>query len=267
MGSWSYRGLLAKLPRRVDGYLFRRYPGNCLFDAIYDFNVLYWQWLPPSAAFCLKNRIKKAVPRIPPDSHVDGKVSAMCGQFYVEIDAEDLQDIIQKIKQEKALSPVQLSMYDTQPAFIDIRPGVQYPVITKSSRLEPMKWGFALPGGKPLINIRSETAMEKFKVPMAQCRCLVPASGYYEWQRSGASKVKYAFRPPEGAIYMAGCCRIEKGGETARFVILTRAAPEAFRKIHDRMPVVIPRNKAAQWLDEGPDAMGYPVADLICEAR
>ena len=189
----------------------------------------------------------------------------MCGQFYINIDADEIQDIIRKIEQEKASTPEQLSFDDIQPVFINIRPGTKYPVITKSSRLEYMKWGFTLLGGKPLINVRSETALEKFRIPMRQDRCLIPASGYYEWQQAGTSKVKYAFHLPKGVIHMAGCYRMEKGNEAARFVILTRAATEAFREIHDRMPVVIPKDKTAQWLDETPDIMNDPIVDFVCE--
>ncbi len=65
-------------------------------------------------------------------------------------------------------------------------------------------------------------------------RCLIPASGYYEWEKRGKEKIKYAIRP-EGArlLYMAGIYRIEKGAPV--FTILTREVALGIAFIHDRM--------------------------------
>ena len=83
-----------------------------------------------------------------------------------------------------------------------------------------------------------------FRKAMAEGRCLIPATGYYEWDES---KKKFLFSQPEGGLlYMAGLYRPWEG--VNRFVILTREAAGDAREIHSRMPVVIPKNLREEWL-------------------
>ena len=128
-----------------------------------------------------------------------------------------------------------------------------------------MIWGAKNKVGQMLINMRSETALEKFSAPMRVDCCLIPASGYYEWQGDGTNKAQYSFSSPQGVIYMAGCYWAEERSTIAKFVILTRAATEAFKAIHDRMPVVIRSERIDEWLNRNPDAMGDPILDFACE--
>ena len=116
-----------------------------------------------------------------------------------------------------------------------------------------MRWGYTLEGGRRLINARSETAATRpmFRDGMRQRRCAVPATNYYEWQRAGgARKEKYTIRPADGELfYMAGIYRIESGRPV--FTILTREPAEPVAFIHDRMPVILPTDLVADWLDPG----------------
>ncbi len=140
----------------------------------------------------------------------------------------------------------------------EIRPTDIAPVIATGRNGErgvfPMKWGFALPGKAPLINARAETAGEKpmFREAWKAHRCIVPACGYYEWEHrteNGKKKTgqKYFLRPEgSGAVWMCGLYRIEEGLPV--FVVLTREAGEGIRFIHDRMPLMLPEDRAREWI-------------------
>jgi putative SOS response-associated peptidase YedK len=99
---------------------------------------------------------------------------------------------------------------------------------------------------------------------MRERRCLIPASGYYEWAagRRG-QKAKYYFHSPNGSLYLAGCWRQEPQG--AAFVILTRDAVNGCEAVHDHMPVIIPRELADEWLNGNPKVMERSETELIFE--
>ncbi len=118
-----------------------------------------------------------------------------------------------------------------------------------------------------LINARCETAAEKpaFRAAMKYRRCLVPASGFYEWRRSGKDKQAFFIRPRNGgAVGFAGVYETyiaPDGSEIDTAAILTGAANRLMAPIHDRMPVVIPEAAFDRWLD--PALKPAEVADLL----
>ena len=118
----------------------------------------------------------------------------------------------------------------------------------------PMVWGFT---GKQsyLFNTRVETADQKpmWKESLERRRCIIPASWYYEWQHltspDGKTKNgdKYMFQPRGASTtLMAGIYRIEDG--FPHFSILTRDPGNEIRSIHDRMPVILDAQDAAEWI-------------------
>lgn len=113
-----------------------------------------------------------------------------------------------------------------------------------------MVWGFSNPVNKGLIiNARAETAREKitFADSIAKRRCVIPASGFYEWD---PYKARYRFTSPDGGlILLAGFYRREQG--VPRFTILTTEANESMISIHDRMPVMIGREEIRPWIEDG----------------
>ena len=170
----------------------------------------------------------------------------MCGRFYIasEDSTEELQAIIDSL-QRKTNAPVKIG---------EIRPTDDAPVIANSKNLIPspflMRWGYSLRDRPPVINARSETAADKtlFRDGMTQRRCLVPASHYFEWERIGNRKIKNVIKPAGSRMmYMAGLYRIEQG--KPEFTILTREPSECIRHIHDRMPVILPREVLGDWLN------------------
>ena len=87
---------------------------------------------------------------------------------------------------------------------------------------------------------------------MKQRRCLIPASHYFEWARQPGQRTKYALRPAQrGTVYLAGIYHLENhdGIIVPAFTILTREAATEIAFIHPRMPVMLPRNVCADWLN------------------
>jgi len=114
---------------------------------------------------------------------------------------------------------------------------------------------------RPLINARSETAAEKpsFRQAMARRRCLVPASGFFEWKGKAGAKQPFLFRRPDHEpIAIAGLFEVwhGQGGEVIESVtLLTTEANARVRPVHDRMPVILDARDFDRWLDrEGRDA-------------
>ena len=177
----------------------------------------------------------------------------MCGRYYIEDD--DVQEELVKIIAEVNHRHHSTEQEGTLKTSGEIFPTDLVPVIANSRNMEPtpfaMKWGFRLPNNnRPIINARSEDASGKplFKDGMLQRRCLVPASGYYEWEKRGKEKVKYAIKPTgEGVVYMAGIYRVEEG--QPMFTILTREVAPGIAFIHDRMPVILPEAARRDWLN------------------
>ena len=184
----------------------------------------------------------------------------MCGRYYIEIDEEELREIVSEAEKKTQATSEQLTLKTGG----DIFPTDTVPVQTGIGLYQPMRWGFVAYNGKPVINARSETVMEKpmFKESMLERRCLIPASGYYEWQKDGGRKIKYRLFIPGSSMYFAGCWRQEKGRGFYTFVILTQPAADGLAFIHDRMPVIIPRSLSGDWLQGGPDAMREAVTEL-----
>jgi putative SOS response-associated peptidase YedK len=105
-----------------------------------------------------------------------------------------------------------------------------------------------------LINARAETAAEKpaFRAAMRRRRCLIPADGFYEWQKTETAKRPFFFQlQDERPFAMAGLWETWQGpdGPVESCTILTTAANELVAKLHERMPVILEPQAYAAWLD------------------
>ncbi len=129
--------------------------------------------------------------------------------------------------------------------------------------------------GTRLINARAETAQEKpsFRSALRRRRCLVPADGFYEWQRVTGGKQPWLIRRRDRSGFaMAGLWERWRGpgGPLETFTILTTRPNSVVAPLHDRMPVIVAPEQFHLWLDpeiEDPEALRpilapAPAADL-----
>lgn len=132
--------------------------------------------------------------------------------------------------------------------------------------------------GMKMINARSETVTSKpaFRAAATRRRCLVPANGYYEWMADTSvgkgPKTPYYLHEPDGApLAMAGLYEIWRDRELPddaaeamlwTCTVITRTAPDSLGHIHERSPVLVPRDMRDDWLDCSAD--GAPgAAELL----
>lgn len=149
--------------------------------------------------------------------------------------------------------------------------------------LVPMAWGFVprwatdpRSGPRP-VNAKAETVRTSppFRDSFKGRRCLLPASGFFEWEKVGEDKVPYLFRPAVGGLLaFAGVWDVwkPKGGGDPLFTcaLITVPANAAVRPLHDRMPAILPRERYAAWLDpktppDAAHALLRPAADDLLE--
>ena len=128
-------------------------------------------------------------------------------------------------------------------------------------RLEVLRWGLIPPWaddpgiGSRMINARSETAPGKpsFRRAFRERRCLIPADGFYEWQRTNGAKQPYYIHMEDGRPFaFAGLWESwSKGGEgeVRTCTILTTGANALVGEVHDRMPVILAHDAYDVWLD------------------
>ena len=128
-------------------------------------------------------------------------------------------------------------------------------------RLEPFQWGFIPSWAKTLeqlrkpINARSETAADKpmFRKSFRSRRCLVPATGFYEWQKIQGGKQPYCIQMSDGKPFaFAGLWDewTDPEGEVIRSMTILTCEPNTLLgEIHNRMPVILSPETYDAWLD------------------
>ena len=149
---------------------------------------------------------------------------------------------------------------------------------TGSRVAEPARWGFPLSTGaksRLVINARAEDVEKRstFRESFARRRCLVPASGFFEWAKIGRIKQPYYFTSRASALVgFAGLWSESRSGKLI-YVILTTASNAVVGRIHDRMPVILDKGHHAAWLrGRLPNATAqtifepWPAADMLSKA-
>lgn len=140
--------------------------------------------------------------------------------------------------------------------------------------------------GARMINARREGLAEKpaFRAAVKKRRCLVPASGYFEWQGEKGSKQPYFIRPPDGSLLLfAGLWEVwrDAEGEPVRtYTIITGEPGKVGGDIHDRQPVILAPDAWEDWLfapadvalplleaAREPDLVYYPVTKAVGSPR
>ena len=157
--------------------------------------------------------------------------------------------------------------YEWSPRF-NIAPTQIVPIVRQHSSepqrwLSNMRWGLVpywatdLSIGARMINARSEDAASKpaFRESLKKRRCLVPADGFYEWQRAGKIRQPYCFQLMNDSVFaFAGIWDRWKdatGLWIETFSILTTSPNALTSEVHDRMPVILPAEHYDLWLDPG----------------
>ena len=113
--------------------------------------------------------------------------------------------------------------------------------------------------GARMINARSETVVEKpaFRDALRRRRCLVLTDGFYEWQRTGGTKrpMRIVMRSGEPFAFAGlwSVWRDPDGNRVPSCAIITTVANDLLSPIHDRMPVILPREMEDFWLDDSVD--------------
>ena len=175
----------------------------------------------------------------------------MCGRYLFSTqEYKEFRQIVRDAQRRSSDQHDELNF----PMAGDIAPTNEAPVLVASGDkvvAEFQRWG--IPGwrGGLMINARAETVCEKpmFRKSMAAQRCVIPASGYYEWD---AGKHKYFFQLPGKPIYLAGIYDNIEGVNC--FVVLTTAPNETVQDIHDRMPLILTHEQVRPWLTEYQEA-------------
>ena len=213
----------------------------------------------------------------------------MCGRFTQRLSWAELHELMDLIGPPRNLRPR-----------YNVAPSQDVAVVRAADggrNLSMLRWGL-IPAwakdpaiGYRLINARSETVAEKpsFRSAYRRRRCLIPADGFYEWQRLGKIRQPWLFglrdgapfalaglwerwTVPEGAELTGSLAELGPGDPVETCTILTTAANETVAPVHGRMPVILPRDACDPWLagDDvslapyAPDAMtAHPVSTQV----
>ncbi|HXH80579.1 SOS response-associated peptidase [Nocardioides sp.] len=231
----------------------------------------------------------------------------MCGRYASSRSSDDLIEEFEVIE-DRTPAPLAAD-YNVAPtkevyAVVERPPSKDSPE-PPQRQLRVLTWGL-VPSwakdpsiGNRMINARMETVAEKpaFKRAFAVRRCLLPADGYFEWYPTSQTNAKgkpvkqpYFIRPADGGVLaMAGLYEIwrdptRSDDDPERFrwtcTVLTTQAEDSLGHIHDRMPLMVERDRWSEWLDPRvggelsllvPAAPGsleaYPVATLVSNVR
>lgn len=174
----------------------------------------------------------------------------MCGRFTLAISPQELAEAF-----DLAEAP-----HDFPPRY-NIAPSQPIAAILKTAEnpqrhFQFLKWGL-IPSwskdpsiGNRLINARGETVAEKpsFRAAFKRRRCLIPSTGFYEWQKQQGGKQPFLIRRSDQQPFaFAGLWETWEDISTA--TIITTDANELLEPIHDRMPVILDPDDYDEWLD------------------
>lgn len=181
----------------------------------------------------------------------------MCGRFVQKAKPEEI---------EKEFHVGKLDPKIFEPRY-NIAPTQHIPAVLEKDGeriIEVLKWGLIPSWSKDdsfaakLINARAETLAEKpsFREAFKKRRCIIPASGFYEWDKKGkgAKQPYYFYLKDKGVFGFAGLRETwldkESGESVETCAIITTEANEILEPVHDRMPVILKAEDYDKWLDE-----------------
>lgn len=180
----------------------------------------------------------------------------MCGRFTNKAESKDIEKEFKVGRKNANLFEPRYNIAPSQMIDVVFAP-------ENERILSQLKWGLVpswskdAATSKGLINARAETITEKpsFREAFKSRRCIIPASGFYEWQKKGTgAKQPFYFYPKEKEIFgFAGLWEewLDKSsGELLETcTIITTEANEVLKPVHDRMPVILKSESYGEWLD------------------
>lgn len=159
----------------------------------------------------------------------------MCGRYELDAIRKDLWERYHIVESQEDFIAKQ-----------EIFPTNICPVIVPGPAITKLKWGFTEAFAKrPLINARQETILQKptFRESFTSSRCIVPATAFFEWEKSGDIKIKHRISVKGLPIFSIAGIRKSyaqpDGTMLETFSIITTDATPSFSKIHNRMPVIL----------------------------
>ena len=189
----------------------------------------------------------------------------MCGRYASSRPVDDLLVAFDVEEPPDEVLPPSWNVAPTDPVYV---------VLERHDRrrLQVVRWGLVPSWAKDrkvgarMINARRETLTEKpaFRSAYQRRRCLVPADGYYEWQPDGGRKQPWFLTGREpGPLAMAGLYEIWRAPDQELLwtcTVVTTEAADEHGQIHDRTPLLVPREAWSRWLDP---ALTDPGGDLL----
>lgn len=191
----------------------------------------------------------------------------MCGRFTLYASPDEVATLFD-LPEEPVLAP-RYNVAPTQPVGL----------VRIDPKTDEREWALTLWGlipswskdpsiGARMINARSETVAEKpsFRAAFKRRRCLVPVSGFYEWQKQGKSKQPYYISARNGELLaIAGLWEYWEGADGSALescTLLTTDANEMMSELHNRMPVFVAPEDFAQWLGNGKEDDRFALDEL-----
>ncbi len=188
----------------------------------------------------------------------------MCGRYVLKSRLEELK---------KTYNAIPDGLYQFEPNY-NVAPSLHMPVVLQVEGrriIAPYRWGLvpfwadSANTGYSMINARAETLQSKrsFSKPFSSQRCIVPASGFYEWKRSSSGKIPYyIYSPGFSTLNFAGLYEQWKSSEGEAinsFTIITTEANTTVSELHDRMPAILLPEETETWLspssNDNPDIL------------
>ena len=180
----------------------------------------------------------------------------MCGRYRLSRRKQLVEEYFDTVPDEPEWTP-RYNIAPTQPI-----PVIRQNPTQPRREMSLMRWGLIpswakAASGPPMINARSETAATTpaFRDPMKSRRCLIPADGFYEWQKTTAAKQPFCFEVKDGELFaFAGIWDRWKdpSGQWVKSCSILTTTPNAVTSpVHDRMPVILDRGDYDLWLDPG----------------
>jgi len=181
----------------------------------------------------------------------------MCSRYFLDADGNIIAytfrvDVKEPVQRRYNIAPTQLA-----PVIRADAPG--------SREIAILRWGLVpawakeIGVGNRMINARSEGVETKpaFRAAVAERRCIIPATGFFEWQGAPGRKQPYAITVADRPLFgFAGLWErwVPRGGDPVEtFTIMTVDANPAVAEVHDRMPVILPPEAEDLWLHGAPD--------------